>query len=848
MSHYRSQRESYLVGLGPCSWRTLSMVALCAVLTVNALLVPAMVFAQPPAAEDATDGEPMEPEEQSDPIFNLEDMQVPSVDECLNGIGRDWVILTTDKVYVVESIVPRPNTLDRRKRLLEQKLDERRTVSAENRDKLIQEIDDLQYLYVSLPNASGNPERRLPIRVIKEIVHHEDLMLRRLNLLLDEQNIELALELLNRLERTWEAWPGVDAAHNRLLMVDGEYRIGQQNYEGALAVLRELYARSKNYPQLSQRYGHAIDQLVAAALAQQDYQRAFFYLDDLTGRFTDHPVFQKYDAQLSQQVRELIAQATAAAGQGDHRAATMLVEEGARVWPRTAELAPAYRQYAERFQRLHVGVVDRPGAGQAFFLPTPADVRKRSLNLLPLFELNRMRDGTAYYRTRFFDEWEPYDLGRRMKFTLRQFRQPSDLHNVITVADVVTPLLRRLEPTHPDNDERLASYIDSISVLSPLEFMIEFRRVPPRVEPLLSGVLLKANQQLAAEAEDASDPTLIGPLSNPGGFDESAVPAGQFGMERTLPEPDGLPLFHVAELVEHQYENHEDAIQGLMRGDVSMLVDLPDLLVRRMQEDEGFLQQFEVQQLDLPRTQVIQFNPQSKPLRVRELRRGLAYAVDRQRMLKDFVLQDEQMRHGRIVTGPFPSNSPARHVLVKERRYDLSSAIAMKVAAMKVLKGDIPKLRFVVEPGPIQMATATEMARIWNRIGIPVEVIEGTQPAPEDWDMMFRSIQLVEPIVQIWPFLTISERAQLSDLDHYPDWLKQELVELDRTSDQSRAMTKMQELHRHLWDDAANIPLWELDQFRVVRKTIVGFPPRAMHCYDGIEQWVCQPWYAGGQP
>ncbi|MCA9089347.1 MAG: hypothetical protein KDA90_12030, partial [Planctomycetaceae bacterium] len=749
--------------------------------------------------------------------------------------------------FVVESIVPRPDTLAVRKRQIERSEDEYRIATGADRERISHDLEKLQFLYIALPNVQGNPERRIPITLIKQIVHHEDLMLRRLNLLLDEKEIDTALELLMRLEKSWERWPGLELAHNRILFVDSELRIERGQDESALTVMRELYVRDKGYPLLSQRYGEAIDRLVAAALESEDYSRAIFYLDDLAARYSNHPVFEKYDAQLSQQVRGLISKADAAAQQGDYRQAALYVEEGASIWPRTNELAAAYRQHASRYQRLHVGVVDRPGSGKAYFLPTLADRRIEPLTSLKLFDLNRMRDGTAYYSTQFFDEWEPLDLGRRMQFTLRSFRQPTDVHNVISTPDVVTPLLRRLDPHHPEFDERLSTYISSIDVQSPMQFTIQFRRVPPRVEPLLADVALYTNQGQELSAEDLTDPTLIGPLTNPGGFVEIEAQEGRYALARTLPQPDGLPEYRVEELVEHQYGNHEQAIQGLLRGEVSMLVDLPDWLIRRMQDDDGFLQQFDVQKLTLPLTQVIQFNPESKPLRVRELRRALAYAIDRDRLLREIVLQDEQRKHARIVTGPFPANSPARHVLVQERRYDLSSAIAMSVAARKILKSDLPTLRLIVEPGAVREATAKEIVRIWNLIGIPVELVAGTDPAPESWDMIYRSVQMVEPLVQMWPFLTISQRAQLSDLEHYPDWLKQELVELDRTSDQSRAMSRMQELHRHLWLDAAFIPLWELDQYRVVRKTIVGFPPRANHCYDGIGQWISQPWYAGGK-
>lgn len=828
---------------------TLRAAAGLSLLVLTMLQLPAVVAAQdnPPATEAA----PVEPTPQPDPVYKLEDLltRIPEVDELLNGKALDWIVMTNDDVYVVESVVPRPQTLEKRRLEVEKKNEERRVAAAEDRPKIIEELADLSFLYVSLPDVDGNPERRLPITLIKELIHHEDLMIRRAIMLLEEKQPDKAFELLLRLKRNWNSWPGYDAAFNLFLLTDGITRLEAQNPSAALTVLRELYSRDKNFTGLAERYGEAIESLVQTSVAEDDYRRATFHLNELTSRFPGHPVFQKYDAQFTAQVNQLIAEADTAAAAGDFRTATRKVEEGARIWPRTPALGVAFRKHSSRYQRLHVGVLNLPEEGKAYFLPAPADRRMQTLTTLSLFEVNRLRDGTAYYRTRFLDEWEPYDLGRRMKFTLRKFRQPADMHDVIGSPDIVTQLLRRMSPEHPDYDERLASYIGNITVHSPLEFTLEFRRVPPRIEPLLAGIQFTGQLQEVAD-EGTVDSTLIGPLTNAGGFVKVDALANRYAVARSLPEPVGLPAYHVAEVVERRYDNSEQAMQGLLRGEVAMLTDVPSWEIRRIQEDETFLQSYEVRQLTMPLTQVLQFNPQTRVLRTRELRRGLAYSINRERLLKEVILKDDAMQHGRIVTGPFFSNSTSRDLLIEPRRYDVTSGIAMVVAAKKILTASkaieneqLPRLRFVVEPGAIQEEVARDMARIWNKIGVPVDVVLGTEPNSGNWDIMFRSLQMQEPLVEIWPFLTVSNRAQLSDLDDYPDWLKQEIVDLDRTSDQTRAVDRMHELHRHLWDDAALVPLWELDQFQVARKSIAGVPAKPLHLYDNLDHWSVDPWF-----
>jgi hypothetical protein len=97
---------------------------------------------------------------------------------------------------------------------------------------------------------------------------------------------------------------------------------------------------------------------------------------------------------------------------------------------------------------------------------------------------------------------------------------------------------------------------------------------------------------------------------------------------------------------------------------------------------------------------------------------------------------------------------------------------------------------------------------------------------------------MTEPIVQLWPFLTMQPTARIDDLSAFPDWLKQEVISLDRAADYSRAEERVRVLHRHLSLEAALLPLWEIDQYTLYRKNLRGFAVQPIHCYDNIDAWV----------
>ena len=144
-----------------------------------------------------------------------------------------------------------------------------------------------------------------------------------------------------------------------------------------------------------------------------------------------------------------------------------------------------------------------------------------------------------------------------------------------------------------------------------------------------------------------------------------------------MPEPEGLRLYHVAEIHEHRYPNYGEVLQALLRGEISMAPDLPAWHVQQLRRDEELLKQFFVQKMALPMTHVVQLHPRSRPLRNREFRRALMYAIDRQTILTETVLEKAPDDLGRVVTGPFPSESYANSALAIKRDYDPVSAISL---------------------------------------------------------------------------------------------------------------------------------------------------------------------------
>jgi hypothetical protein len=312
---------------------------------------------------------------------------------------------------------------------------------------------------------------------------------------------------------------------------------------------------------------------------------------------------------------------------------------------------------------------------------------------------------------------------------------------------------------------------------------------------------------------------------------------------RTIPEPDGSPAFHVAEIAEIKHGSYGLAVQSLLRGEVDLIPHLRSWDVPRFQADERFV----VQQYAAPVTHVVQINPRSKALANRELRRALAYALDRERLLNEVVLKDAP-EGGRLITAPYRSDSLGYDQLVEIPENDLTLAFALAAAVKKKSKDTMPKLTMLCVPDPLAEEAAAEIVRRWQKVGFEVELVTGDQPVSE-WDIIYRTVRIAEPAIQLWPLLTLQPYARVQDVHYLPDQLRLELIGLETAPEWTSANRRLRRLHQHLMAEVQFIPLWEVDDYMAIRKNgVSGFRGRPVYTYQDVEQWTTQAWYPPDEP
>ncbi len=978
-------------------------------------------------------------------LVKYKDMVLPSGEDLLRGKPFDWIVLKSDDVVVVEPVSPRPDPVGRltarhkqAEGLYNRALKYRPARLAEadqllSRDRgadpdkvraaadapvtaarqKVQECHAAaQKVSVTLLDDSVDPDYVLETRFINLIVHYEDLVLRRVDLLIAEGRVPLAYDLmllvgrrhrdnnlrireeleadehailtevtslktrrdelrderdkiqkapasernartkkresdiansiesLTRESKEWDedlaairkklrfarpkdfpkpdpiqkddvllpSWPKFDELYVKLIRKDAELQAARNDVEGAWRLLEEIWKPGTTIDGLSAQMGSIVDRQVRGLVERQDFRQARHYLNRLAACESDHTVVQKWKVALIGQTNAGISEARALAASGDASAAVMSIERAAWIWPETPGLKEAHRELTERHQALRVGVLRLPVTASRDPFPSAADERARLLMTQSLFEPTRIAEQGVRYRSSFLEAWEPADLGREVKFTLKLKRADWESRGLVTSADIQAELAARLDPSQPSFDERLAGFVAGISVQSPSEFTVRFHRLPLRLESLwqfsvgvqpeswsLPEDWVRGDISREAMLSQVSPPASTSELSKIESSDldrnesdpadalrpesvrqESTRPVAPLLTPTVVLPPVAVPVAsgvgrlrfhrvstdeqhavfrrtrvqsptvrqpHVNEVVEVRYDSWEKSLQGLLRGEVTLLptVDLRDL--KGLQDDGRFF----VMQYALPQSHFLMFQSKTVALRDGQLRRALLHAVPRERLLRDIVLKDAPAAHGRLVTSPFASQSYGYNRLLKAPAYDPQLAAALALTAKKQLGGTLPTLRLLCPADPVLRETARAMIAEWKRVGITVTLVDEATPegtgSREDWDICYRTARFIEPISDIWPLLTLQTEARVAALQPLPERTRRVLLELERTIDWTTASTLLHRLLGDLLTEARYVPLWEVDEYLVTRKNLLGVPPRPIHTYDEIERWTLQSWY-----
>ena len=807
----------------------------------------------------------------------LQQMTLPSAEELIQRYndGRlfDWVVLGNDGVLVVKPLWPRPDTMQKRTAEI-QALETSEPKTPEERIQRNQRREELRYVELEL--LDERELYRLPVGQVARVINFEELMLQRTDKLLQEGNIRTAYEMLRLVDQAAPGWDKAAERFESLLLREAELQQQAGNAYAALSLLDELAARNMNNSQLPQRFGEIVDRVLQETVGAEDYSQSRHLISRLTRYFPQHEIARRWTANLQQMSDALMHDAAALAQQRQFAEAAALARKADTVWSVSGNARAEYVQILARHQVIRVAVSRLPENNMVSPVPLAAELRERELTTVPLLE-PASADELTYFQSDYFEKWDPADLGRQVVFSLRTTRPYWQSQPVLSANQIADTLSQRLNPQLPSYSPRLASFVQAFAVRSPTELQVEFARVPLNIEAMFRFPVV------GVPLDQRTDPNAV-PRVLSSRFELADSGLNRHSYRRIVAEPDNLNAqqYHVAEIVEQQYDTRHEQIQAFRRGSVDVLAHL------RPWEVDAFLASGNafVQQYALPDNHVIVFNPLSEATHITQLRRAMSLSINRENLLKTIILRDAGAKYGRVTSAAWHSRSYATSPLQPPPQYNIRLAFALRFAAEESLRipdklkfiADakartlasnepwdeldfrsvhaeeikaavahikLPKLRMLCDPDETAFQAAEKIASVWSKIGIDVELIPANRPgaviSDDAWDMMYRVVCLKEPILDLWPLLTTDETFDVDRLSAYPDWMRQELVGLDYATSFSDAQERMFQIHRHIAAQAFLIPLWEVDDFIAFQRYVSGFESRPMTTYQNVERWAVRP-------
>lgn len=780
---------------------------------------------QPGPAPNEVPRVPVSGEEQGT-APKYETLTIPSAEALLAEPPVDWVVLINSDTHFVDPVQPRPDTVAKMQAAHEASLQWPKPPNEADAREQQRRRTQLLKLPITLQAPDIDPEYQVDIKYVQKIVHYEDMILQRADEKIAAGDTATTYRLLRVIEERDPNWPGAEDRRRALISLEADLALRNGRPENALRWLEELAQRDREYRNLKERAGTTADSLIAAAVAENDFRRARHFLARLSAIYPSHPVAEQWTARLMEQTRALLDDASRATGAGEWRAAADLVFRASRIWPATPGLTERHRTAAARWPVLRVGVVDHPPGEQD-------SERWERLREVRLFEPVAFADGRLRYRSRVVADWEPLDLGRRLDLRLRASPASWESRQPLTALDVATTIRSAANGSTAEDsvsqqlsDGRVSEVVSSIEVSAVDAVSIRFHRAPFRPEVMLGLPVVDRSGTHICQSWQAS----------------KAI-SGQPAFVRTVPETPTDGSRHAAEVIETSYPETDALLQGLTRGDIDMAATPAWKDLSRLDEDSRYYRV----QLAVPAVHVVVFHPESVPLKNILLRKALQMSVARGDVLRDVLLADANPGYGRLISGPLPRQHAAYHRVLEMPAYDPLVAAALALTAKKELGQSWRPLRLEVPHDPRLSGVFNQLQEIWKRVGIEVTLTE-TGAAGEPPDIAYRVLRTWEPLVDFARLLTFDRSVSPAGLSRLPEALRTPLRQLELDADWAGAVRTLQFIQEAALADARYLPLWEVDEFLVVRRNVFNLRNPPLWTYDGVEQWLIRPWYPTETP
>jgi len=736
--------------------------------------------------------------------------------------------------------------------LLEREPFDRVTLDAANKNAVL-EVFPLPFPGRRKPSYPGGPnltvrlledEREYEVRGqnIARIDLFEELLLQEAERLRDAGQLDEAFDYYYFVRATYPNVTGLESSVNRYLHLDGYQLAREGRYHEAMGVIEELYARDPRYPSrppLMEFLGGLMDRIVKKYIDEGDYASAQKLLIRIAKQYgADRPPSTNYWAQ------QLATLASAKRDEAREHIENERFHEALdaarqmmNIWPNVPGARELDAHIAQQYPLVTVGVLQPALEFDSRRLDNWGARRTGRLIRRTLVEFLRAGPEGGEYELSLGSVGRSNDQ-QRLILNLKQFSNDQE-QPLVTGYEVSRRLLEMANPDSPQYMAAWGGVMKGVQVKDVMQVDVALRQPHVLPEALLRVPLepVTAEEQASGKGNGAYE--VVKRTENETHFGTKDFQAGG----------------RLAEVVERQFESTQQALAALRQGEIDVVDRVFPADAARLRDDLPLNSDIVVGQYALPTIHMLLVNVDNPFLANRDFRRALVFGINREQILNQELLGNREIPGCRIISGPFAAGLGTRDPLayaydteIEPRGYYPRLAKLLQVVAeghvheMAEKRGDpAPELKPLVLGHPSYEAARVACQAIAAQlklIGIEIELLEFppgvTRDAEGKVDLTYAEVAIWEPLVDARRLLGDDGLAAIDSA-----YIRRALRRLDEAQDWGEVRLRLLDLHRTAHDEVAVVPLWQMADSFVYRKTLRNLVSDSapVWIYQNVDNW-----------
>lgn len=671
-------------------------------------------------------------------------------------------------------------------------------------------------------------------REIEKVILFEDLVVLRANKLLEEKKFSEAFEHLNFLMIHYPKTPGIPKLRRDFLYRSATEMATAKRLPHALGVLEEFqrtFPEDKDKDKIRNAISNVANQLVDSYFEKKDLANAKALVERLDADYKKNPlpVVEKWKGKFLELATSYREQALEARDAGNYSKARRLAMNMLSVAPDIEGGKDMLNTFIREFPMIRVGVFqtsDKPDTASLADWPA---FRVGQLISKPLFEFRSTGPEGGQYRFGFGSFQHSDD-----RTELDLMIQSPGKDGVPDSLSLSQALLKRATVGSSTYVPGWAAIVESVSIFGPERLKLKLSR--PHVLP-------QAFMQWSSDAtgQESNSKTLYRYAGEADGI-------RRFQLSESNTQID----FQPREIQEILYEDPQQAISDLIRGDIEIIDRLFPADARLL----AGVNSVSVDQYALPMVHMLIPKTHNAYLDDREFRRALLYAINREAILNDEILGGRDTNLSRVVSGPFPAGASdsdpiayAYNGSVENLAYDprLAKVLIMltnaKLKNMADKKGQslppIPTIKLGVPNYESARVAGAAIVQSWKLIGLPAELVTlnglPSSSADSPVDFVYASAAVWEPATDAERLFGIGGPAESDN-----QFIVHALGQLNVATNWKEVRQGCQDLHALVAAHLPILPLWQVGESFAYRKEATGIAKKPTGLYQDVNKWRYQ--------